>query len=386
MTINSPNLIPCPAKRCEKTFYCDENLISVHNRLPEKDGMCDCNNIICFRCKLDGHEPLDCSMMESWKKNIDMLSQINDQLNKKWKETNTKQCPSCKADIEKNFGCMHMTCRNCSHEFCWLCLGNWSIHGSKTGGYYECNLYKPDEHKDDGEDNDEKKRLKFMKRIQFYTDRYFSQKSACELIKKKIEEIDEKFSEDGTDVSKFNKESNGGLNFYRDAYSSLVQCRNFVMNSYAVSYQIVQIKNNFLFTQTQSMLTHALETFNKFLESTPIENFITVKGDFVFHSETFSDKKAELLDLQNTLKLQFKGAQTSFCSAQFREAVKEMFKNASVTQINWYGNEGHEQVEEAVDLDQPPVSWYCSCCTFWNDNNLDATCAMCGMNGRPNVE
>jgi len=37
---------------------------------------------------------------------------------------------------------MHMKCVKCKHEFCWLCLGDWSIHGESTGGFYSCNKYK----------------------------------------------------------------------------------------------------------------------------------------------------------------------------------------------------------------------------------------------------
>lgn len=47
-----------------------------------------------------------------------------------WIAAKTKQCPSCKVRIEKNQGCNHMTCRNCKHEFCWLCFGKWSGHNS----------------------------------------------------------------------------------------------------------------------------------------------------------------------------------------------------------------------------------------------------------------
>jgi hypothetical protein len=35
-----------------------------------------------------------------------------------------KKCPSCKADIIKNGGCNHMTCR-CKHEWCWECSKKW---------------------------------------------------------------------------------------------------------------------------------------------------------------------------------------------------------------------------------------------------------------------
>lgn len=44
------------------------------------------------------------------------------QANTEWKQTNTKQCPHCKVAIEKNNGCNHMTCNQCRHEFCWICL------------------------------------------------------------------------------------------------------------------------------------------------------------------------------------------------------------------------------------------------------------------------
>jgi len=30
---------------------------------------------------------------------------------------------------------MHMTCRNCKFEFCWLCLGDYKKHSKETGKY-----------------------------------------------------------------------------------------------------------------------------------------------------------------------------------------------------------------------------------------------------------
>jgi len=55
-----------------------------------------------------------------------------------WIVANTKPCPRCKTAIEKNEGCNHMTCRKCTHEFCWLCFANWS-------GHTACNKFNPDQ-------------------------------------------------------------------------------------------------------------------------------------------------------------------------------------------------------------------------------------------------
>ena len=62
--------------------------------------------------------------------------------NLNWILANTKPCPKCCRPIEKNQGCMHMTCSQCRHEFCWLCNGAWAEHGERTGGFYACNRFE----------------------------------------------------------------------------------------------------------------------------------------------------------------------------------------------------------------------------------------------------
>ncbi|KAF3046253.1 hypothetical protein E8E11_008156 [Didymella keratinophila] len=39
----------------------------------------------------------------------------------------TKRCPGkmCGRPIEKNGGCIHMSCSQCKHQFCWTCLEGW---------------------------------------------------------------------------------------------------------------------------------------------------------------------------------------------------------------------------------------------------------------------
>jgi len=56
-------------------------------------------------------------------------------------KANTKPCPKCGVQIEKNQGCNNMNCSKCKFSYCWLCLGAWSKHGGSTGGWYACNIF-----------------------------------------------------------------------------------------------------------------------------------------------------------------------------------------------------------------------------------------------------
>lgn len=69
-----------------------------------------------------------------------------------------------------------MTCKMCTHEFCWLCCGKWSEHGQKTGGYYNCNKYDELKGKGDKVITAEEKRMNDAKseldKYMFYFERY----------------------------------------------------------------------------------------------------------------------------------------------------------------------------------------------------------------------
>ena len=88
---------------------------------------CPCGTSTCAQCGNEYHAPCGCSDLKRWTARCN-----NDGDTAKWLMINTKQCPKCKVNIEKNQGCNHMTCRKCKHEFCWICFANWSGHN------YQC--------------------------------------------------------------------------------------------------------------------------------------------------------------------------------------------------------------------------------------------------------
>lgn len=59
----------------------------------------------CFECADPVHDPVTCKQLETFKNHTDEESYL-------WIATNAKNCPGCKAPIEKNEGCNHMVIIN----------------------------------------------------------------------------------------------------------------------------------------------------------------------------------------------------------------------------------------------------------------------------------
>ncbi|GJR58596.1 probable E3 ubiquitin-protein ligase ARI8 [Tanacetum coccineum] len=121
----------CPAPGCDCAIEFDVGSGSY-------DVTCHCSHGFCWNCTEEAHRPVDCDTVSKW-----IMKNCAESENMNWILANSKPCPKCKRPIEKNQGCMHMTCNPpCKYEFCWLCLGQWSDHGERTGGFYACNRYE----------------------------------------------------------------------------------------------------------------------------------------------------------------------------------------------------------------------------------------------------
>lgn len=87
---------------------------------------CSCGFSWCFSCLRESHLPVACDTVKKWQ-----MKNKSDEGDVQWIKLNTKPCPKCDNPIQKDGGCMHMTCRKpggCGHEFCWVCLKPWNDH------------------------------------------------------------------------------------------------------------------------------------------------------------------------------------------------------------------------------------------------------------------
>eukprot|EP00483_Globobulimina_turgida_P001386 UN01388 len=187
----------------------------------------------CWACKNESHFPSSCHTGIKWLQKCSSEAE-----NISWILAKTKRCPKCHVHIEKNQGCNHMTCRKhaggCGHEFCWLCKGDWSKHGSATGGYYQCNIYEKNktEGKLSDEETAQQNAQNELERYEFHYTRYDSHsKSSAHAIKQK-ETTHEKMHEL---AQKFQWRLNE-TQFLLDAVNEAIQCWHVLAWTYPIAY------------------------------------------------------------------------------------------------------------------------------------------------------
>uniref|UniRef100_A0ACB8GB76 Uncharacterized protein n=1 Tax=Sphaerodactylus townsendi TaxID=933632 RepID=A0ACB8GB76_9SAUR len=82
------------------------------------------------------HYPASCSHMSQWMDDGGYYEGMTvEAQSKHLAKLISKRCPSCQSQIEKNEGCLHMTCAKCNHGFCWRCLKPWK---PTHKDYYNC--------------------------------------------------------------------------------------------------------------------------------------------------------------------------------------------------------------------------------------------------------
>lgn len=225
---------------------------------------CNCSYIWCWACGEEAHRPASCKTVNQW--NIKNSAESE---NISWIRANTKKCPKCHKPIEKNQGCNHMVCSKaggCGYEFCWLCLGEWSTHGTSTGGYYQCNIF--DKQTKEGKHAEEEKgRLKAkhaLDKYMFYFERFMDHDRGMKLTTKEEQDIEGKVQtlhdKHGFEIIE--------LQFLYDALRQVRACRRVLKWTYVYGYYLEgtsETEKN-LFEYLQRNLEEKTDSLHEMLE------------------------------------------------------------------------------------------------------------------------
>ncbi|KAM8809295.1 cullin-9-like [Eudromia elegans] len=120
---------------CTNPQGCDQILCK--DGLGYGEACSKCSWISCFSCSFpEAHYPASCNHMSQWVDDDGYYEGMTSEAQSKHlAKLISKHCPNCQAQIEKNEGCLHMTCAKCNHGFCWHCLKPWR---PTHKDYYNC--------------------------------------------------------------------------------------------------------------------------------------------------------------------------------------------------------------------------------------------------------
>lgn len=252
----------CPNANCQRAV----KLESFDKTLFRESVRCDCGIFFCFKCHELSHDPIECSLLIEWSK-----VRAEDFEVKNWILHNTKPCPMCHVNIQKNGGCMHITCK-CRYEFCWVCMGKWcSRH----------NCGRNDEVKPSADG------LKNLRRFSSYNAKHETMKQAYDLdvaqYKHKLEQ--------GTTELELEKQW-VKIEFVAHAVETLLQCRRTLMNSYIFSYFMTTLDNQMdIFEENLKYLEQCTEQLSEVLENDVTANNVGMMKEKIIDFSALCEKR-----------------------------------------------------------------------------------------------
>ncbi|KAI8927296.1 hypothetical protein BC831DRAFT_398800 [Entophlyctis helioformis] len=274
----------CPAPNCEYAVECKVRQQQLKEIVPTVT--CKCGHVFCFGCGLPNHQPCICSLVKLWLKKCE-----DDSETANWISANTKECSKCNSTIEKNGGCNHMTCRKCKYEFCWVCMGPWSDHGTS---WYSCNRFD-EKSSVDARDGQAKSRAALERYLHYYN-RYANHEQSAKLDKELYEKTERKMD----DMQQSSELSWIEVQFLRKAVEVLLLSRMTLKWTYSFAYYLERNNATQLFEDNQSDLEMAVEALSELLEQ-PIEpESVTKMKQQVLDKTVYVSSRREILLVDTT--------------------------------------------------------------------------------------
>lgn len=154
-----------------------------------------------------------------------------------------------------------MTCRLCKHEFCWMCMGNWSEHGQATGGFYKCNRF--DSGAVSTTTSSAEKAKAELDRYLHYFQRYHGHDRSLKFAATQREQAEERMVEQ----QESHKSSWIDVQFLKQAAEQVIACRRVLKYTYVLGFYLVdKSPEKQLFEHHQEMLEKNTEKLQEYTE------------------------------------------------------------------------------------------------------------------------
>lgn len=304
----------CPGPDCPNAVECSVKKKDLDKVVPTVE--CRCGFRFCFGCPNPDHQPAPCSLVNRWLKKC-----ADDSETANWISANTKECPKCNSTIEKNGGCNHMTCRKCKYEFCWMCMGPWSEHGTS---WYNCNRY---EEKSGSEARDaQAKSRTSLERYLHYYNRYANHEQSAKLDK----DIAIKTEKKMVQLQTASGMSWIEVQYLNSASQALQTCRQTLKWTYAFAFYLARNNLTEIFEDNQKDLEMAVENLSEMFEK-PIQEL------------SDSNLKVDIMD------------RTSYCNKRRLILLEDTADN--LAKCEWFFNNQLVSVPLALLTDLSSVKW-----------------------------
>ncbi|KAI7979150.1 putative E3 ubiquitin-protein ligase ARI7 [Camellia lanceoleosa] len=353
----------CPAAGCE---YAVEFVVGSGGY----DVSCLCSHGFCWNCTEEAHRPVDCGTVSKW-----ILKNSAESENMNWILANSKPCPKCKRPIEKNQGCMHMTCTPpCKFEFCWLCLGAWSDHGERTGGFYACNrlrqLSKRERRREMAKNS--------LERYTHYYERWATNQSSRQ---KALADLHQMQTVHLEKLSDKQSQPESQLKFIIEAWLQIVECRRVLKWTYAYGYYLPEYENakRQFFEYLQGEAEAGLERLHQCAEK-DLQTYLNAEAP----SNDFNDFRTKLAGLTSVTRNYFEnlvralenglsdvdsqGGCSKTANSKSGVAAAGKVKGGRGKAASRSGGPSRNADDSG--------SWSCDQCTFMNARSA-TTCEMC---------
>ncbi|GKV27954.1 hypothetical protein SLEP1_g37064 [Rubroshorea leprosula] len=246
----------CPAPGCD---YSVDFILGSGNY----DVTCRCSHGFCWNCTEEAHRPVDCGTVAKW--------------------------------ILKN------STESENMDAVWLCLGAWSEHGLRTGGFNSCNRYETA--KQDGVYNEDDKRREMAKNsLERYT-HYYKRWATNQLSRQKaLKDLQQMQTVHLAKLSDIQCQPLSQLKFITEAWLQIIECRRVLKWTYAYGYYLPEheaAKMQF-FEYLQGEAESGLERLHQCAEK-ELQYYLTAEGQ----SKEFNEFRKKLAGLTSVTRNYF---------------------------------------------------------------------------------